>query len=115
MELETSRHHSLFPRRHYKTRVERRFRQHPALINRLEQPAHDELHAVLQPPLKLTHQQMLGALCFLDEVNAEPLQAFERVQALGEYLQGRSLRESKVGANLLLQADYIEVYGAVIQ
>jgi hypothetical protein len=113
MELETSRHHSLYPRRNYKTKVERRFRQHPFLINRIENQAHADLHAVIQPPLKLTHNQMLGALCFLDELATEPLQAFERVEELGDYLLDRTDRERKVGVNLQRQAHFIQEFGVV--
>jgi len=106
-----NRHHSLYPRRNYKTPTERKFRHHPFLINRIEVEAHTDLHAVIQPPLKLTHNQMLGALCFLDELAGEALQAHERLEELGDYLLDRTDRERKVGVNLQRQARFIQVFG----
>jgi len=109
--METSRHHSAWPRRIYKTPTERKFRQHPFMINRLENQAHADLHAVIQPPLKLTHQQMLGALCFLDEMAGEALMAHERIEELAGYLEDRTDRERKVGVNLFRQAHFVAEYG----
>lgn len=109
--MEVNRHHLIHPRRFYRSKTERAFRTHPFMVHKMEVEAHKELHAVIQPPLKLAAQDMAHALCLLEEMNGEPLQAFERINHLADYLAKRTLREQRVAANLRLQADYVEVYG----
>lgn len=77
----------------------------------MEIPRHNDLHRKIQPPLKLTHEQMLGALCFLDEMAGEALQAHERIEELAGYLEDRTDRERKVGVNLFRQAHFVQEYG----
>lgn len=109
--MEHNRHHLWFPRRHFKTPTERKLRQHPDMIHRIEVQAHADLHAVIQPPLKLSYQQMLGALCFIDEMAGEALLAHERIEELAGYLEDRTDRERKVAVNLFRQAHFVQEYG----
>jgi hypothetical protein len=72
---------------------------------------HNELHACIAPPLKLTAIQMQSALCLLEEMDGEPLQPHERLLELADYFATRQLREQRVGANLRLQAGFVQEYG----
>lgn len=109
---ETSRHHLAWPRRHYKSRFERDFRQHPLMIIRMSNDGHRELHANLQPPLKLSHQEILGALSVLHELKGEPFMPEEHITYLAQHLEQGSERAQKVATNLHLQAGFVALHGA---
>lgn len=58
----TDRHHIWFPRREYTTPLERRFRQLPCNIIRMDAQAHKLLHLNMQPPRKPARDDMLTAI-----------------------------------------------------
>jgi hypothetical protein len=55
-------HHLFYPRRDYRTRVEREFRELPVNKEQICRSEHDERHAVEPVPQKPTKQEMLGAI-----------------------------------------------------
>ena len=61
-----NRHHTIFQRRHYKTHLERTFRNHHGLVIPTPVEQHRELHLNLTPPPKPTQEIMLGVLNNLD-------------------------------------------------
>lgn len=103
----TNRHHVFFPRRTYKTRIERSLRNNPLMIIRMDIEAHKELHAKVSPPLKLDPEQMMGVLTVMDSLETN-LQPHERLLELADYLSDRERREQRVAQNLRLQAGFIE-------
>jgi len=106
MGIEVSRHHLIHPKRHYKTPVEKRFRNDSGLIIPMVHLGHRELHAEVRPPLKLTRDQMLGAISMLEETQI-PFGQVERVEELAAYLQVRSERERKVAYNIMQQVEFL--------
>lgn len=58
----TDVHHLYFPRRSYKSRVEKDFRNLPDNKEVLCRDEHNERHATELPPLKPTREEMLGAI-----------------------------------------------------
>ncbi len=58
----TDLHHLYFPRRDYKTNVEKQFRNLPENKEQLCRAEHNERHATEPPPLKPSRDEMLGAI-----------------------------------------------------
>lgn len=106
-----NRHHSISPKFKYRYPVAKEFREHPFLINLVQERPHARYHAENDHPLLLSREQMLGCLGMMRELATEPLSASERIHELAEYLDGRSSRESRVAANLFGQAHFIAEYG----
>lgn len=106
-----NRHHCISPKFKYRYPVAKQFREHPFLINTVQEKPHAQYHAENDHPLLLSREQMLGALAFLDEMAGEAIQAHERVEELACYLDERSDREARVGTNLHIQALFIAEYG----
>lgn len=53
-----TKHHLFFPKRAYRTRLERKFRQHPKNIQYLCRRLHDLIHIYEKPPEKPTVKEM---------------------------------------------------------
>lgn len=54
----TSRHHLFYPANAYKTPLERKFRQLPCNITRIDHRVHQMLHLYQKPPTKPSPQAM---------------------------------------------------------
>lgn len=57
-----NRHHLWYPRRDYKTALERKFRNLPCNIVELSVPIHNMIHAYCEPPKKPPANDMRAAL-----------------------------------------------------
>lgn len=55
-------HHEYFPRSDYRRGVARQFRELPENKVQLCRNEHDELHAVTEPPIKPSREEMMGAI-----------------------------------------------------
>ena len=55
-------HHAYWPKRRYKSQVEKEFRNLPENREMMCRAEHDELHATERPPLKPSRQEMLQAI-----------------------------------------------------
>jgi len=106
-----NRHHCISPRFKYKYPVAKEFREHPFLVNLVQERPHARYHAENDHPLLLSREQMLGCLGMMQELATEPLEPSERIHELAEYLDGRSSRESRVAGNLFKQALFVEEFG----
>lgn len=58
----TDTHHLFYPRRDYRTRVEKEFRELPENKEQLCRAVHNERHAMEGPPQKPSREEMLGAI-----------------------------------------------------
>lgn len=56
------KHHLFWPRRNYKGKYERRFRNLPCNVVLLDEQIHSLLHTLQRPPGKPTHNEMLEAI-----------------------------------------------------
>ncbi len=55
-------HHEYFPRRNYRTKIEKQFRELPANKEQLCRLAHDILHLTERPPIKPDRDVMITAI-----------------------------------------------------
>lgn len=62
-------HHTKYPRRDYRTPLEREFRELPENKVRMCRAEHDELHASEFPPPKPSREVMLGAVSIFQANN----------------------------------------------
>jgi hypothetical protein len=110
---ESNRHHIIFTRKSYTSKVERAYRSHKGLIVPLHPEGHKELHCNVEPPLKPSARQMVTALAMLDKLPDCVLNdPFETMQRLAGFYEGGTEREQRIGINILRQAVYVQEFAA---
>jgi len=111
--METSRHHVFFNRSYYKSRLEKQFRTHKALVIPMDVQIHKDLHAEVPPPPKPSPRLIYGAIGVLSTLDTfEPVNT---VLTLSEhFLELDSNLAHRIGHNLLHQAGYIQLSEDII-
>ena len=102
-----NQHHLFFNKSYYKSRLEKQFRTHSALVIPMELQVHRDLHAEVPPPPKPSARLIYGAIGALSTLDTfEPVNT---VLTLSEhFLSIDNNLAHRIGHNLLMQAGYIQ-------
>ena len=107
-----NRHHVFWTRDSYRTSTERAFRNHAGLIVLMDESVHSDLHAELEPPLKPTKNQMLGALALLGQLDYRDNQLGTLDVLAWHFREQDSNQARSIGKHLHQQLDKYLVEGA---
>jgi len=94
----------------YKAPGLRALRSHPLAINELYIPVHKELHDKMKPPPKPSPELAMGAVCLLNEMQAEGFtEPIDVHMALSEHFlsQDNNLSQ-RIGHHILHQAGFVK-------
>lgn len=110
MEADWNKHHTFFQRRHYKTPLEKEFRNHKGLVIPTWRPAHKLLHIEMPPPPKPPVELMRAMLNNLNQIEiVDRLDGLIHTIDFLDGLEGKT--ESRLTTHLTKQLSYIALRG----
>jgi hypothetical protein len=99
-----NRHHLFFQKDSYKGTFQRKFRNHEGLVIPVLKSSHKELHNILAPPPKPTHDMMDGCLNTLEQdLSKLMVDPFFAVHAICDYLEMYRQRVDDISLSKLAQ------------
>lgn len=111
--MERNRHHVWHERKWYQSTLDKQFRQYSGFVVLTPVETHNNLHAVIKPPLKPHPELMRAILDHLGRFEGDHEQTlrdtvdFIQEWRVGETTEQEAARYKRMGANILAQTDLL--------